>query len=238
MTRLAAAAHFALAAALCGCSISPIRIYDDGTASPRSVTPDEAAIRAASDEPMVCVFALRERRSFTFLAWFTEAGKFTSYRYLTRENPDPRGCGVLVSIRHTGASVWATDYVDVYSIRGGKLLWQAQGEGHAGPWMGFQSIAVFLKSAIQPGGEMRAKLDALAASTAPIKSDWVAKTAGNDMMSWDEILKDVYDPDGRLAAMRDREVASARSWAQEAAQAAMAPPEPEAKNDPKAWWAK
>lgn len=232
---LLVAVFFAFGAA--GCSMSPIRVYADGSSSPRSVIPSEASAGAGGDEPMVCLFALRERRESSYPVWFMNAGKFIAYRFLTRENPDPRGCGVLAAIRQTGASVFGTSYVDVYSIHGGKLLWQAQAEGHGGPWMGFQSIAVYLKSAIQPGGEMRAKLDALKASAAPIGTDWIAKTAGNDLLSWDEILRYVSERDDRLRSMRAREIAEARAWAAEAAQAPAPAPEP-AKDDPKAWWAK
>lgn len=223
MTTRAFVAPVVLAlAGAAGCAMTPIRVYPDPAGPAVFVAPPPVSVATADDEPVVCLFALRERRLSEYPGAFMAGGNFRSYRYLTAENPDPRGCGVLVSIRQTGASVYGTSYVEVYSARGGELVLKAQAEGHGGPWFGFQSVSRYLKAGLQAGAPLRAKLDS-AGAAAPVDTGWVLRTAGQDLLTWDFLQRYRHgnDPESRrLAEMRAREVAAAARGARPEAAAA------------------
>ena len=197
-----------------GCGgVTPVRVYSDpADTAPQSITPPAQPANSAN-LPRVCVFAASESSAAfppPIPILFVETGGFAAYRYLTVQNANPLGCGVLVSIRQTGVSAYGTSFVDVYSPHGGVLLQEISAEGKGGPWMGYQSAALYLSANLAPGRPLRRKLDANGEASL-ISADWVRKTAGANLLDFDKLLQGLPKNDPRVAqltALRDRELAA------------------------------
>lgn len=202
--------------ALGAAAVTPVHVYTDPLdAAPQTVTPPAQPANAAN-LPMVCVFAASETSAGyppPMPVLFIETGGFTAYRYLSVQNANPLGCGVLVSIRQTGHTAWGVSYVDIYTPHGGALLEEIRAKGKWGPWLGYQSVALYLNDSLAPGRPLRRKLDA-SGKASLIGTDWVRTTAGANLLDFDKLLQGLGKNDNsrrsQLTALRDRELAAPR----------------------------
>ncbi|MDE2489748.1 MAG: caspase family protein [Elusimicrobia bacterium] len=190
---LASALAAVLVLGAAGCALSPVRLSSGMGLPPQAVPAQDlsGAVPTFPDEPEVCFFSMIGGEG-DFVPRFRDDGGFRAFRALTTENLSPRGCGVLVSLRQTGATVLGTSFVDFYSPYSTDPVQSAQAEGKAGPVLGFETIARYLKRGLQPGQPLREKLDALRRSGAPrLDARAVAALAGDGLMTADSLSKDI-----------------------------------------------
>ena len=209
LTPLAALCALTLAA----CAPATVRIYDAANGAPTVVPVVAASDGDSTGEPAVCLFAWHGNHFVGELGALRDAGRFRSLFLLTDDHLDPRGCGVLLSIRQSGSasSMAGTSYVDVYSAHGGEQVLRAQAEGGWGPYFGFQSVARHLKAELQRGRALRTKLDKLKATKPLVGGDEVLRLAEGGILTWDSLIAVTPDAEGKsqLAAARERIKASA-----------------------------